>query len=60
MRKIVIAMDSFKGTLGAPEVCATIAAGFNKILPEVETVSLPPIADGGEGTVDCFWPLWAD
>lgn len=53
MRKIVIAMDSFKGTLGAPEVCATIAAGFNKILPEVETVSLP-IADGGEGTVDCF------
>ncbi len=53
VRKIVIAADSFKGTMSSLEVCRLIAASFNRILPEVETIQIP-IADGGEGTVDSF------
>lgn len=48
--KIVIAPDSFKESLSAPEVAAQIAAGFQEIFPEAE-YRLLPLADGGEGTV---------
>jgi len=47
--KIVIAPDSFKGSLTSPEVCRAIQAGVLAALPEAETV-LVPIADGGDGT----------
>lgn len=53
MKKIVIAVDSFKGTMSSIEVCSIIEAGFKKILPDVSTEKVP-IADGGEGTVDTF------
>lgn len=53
MRKIVIAVDSFKGTMSSIEVCSLIETGFKGIIPEIETVKVP-IADGGEGTVDAF------
>ncbi len=49
--KIVIAPDSFKGSLSAKEAAASIAQGFIDVLPEVEIVQLP-IADGGEGTTE--------
>ncbi|WP_338818926.1 Glycerate 2-kinase [Moorella thermoacetica] len=48
MRRIVIAPDSFKESLSAPEVAAAIAQGIHRVLPEVETVNVP-MADGGEG-----------
>lgn len=48
MRRIVIAPDSFKESLDAPQVAAAIAAGIKRVLPEVETVEVP-LADGGEG-----------
>ncbi len=48
--KIVIAPDSFKGCLTAPEVCRAIERGVRSALPSAETV-LVPMADGGEGTV---------
>lgn len=47
--KIVIAPDSFKGSLTSPEVCRAIETGVRAALPDAETV-LVPIADGGEGT----------
>ncbi|MBM3475867.1 MAG: glycerate kinase [Armatimonadetes bacterium] len=47
--KIVIAPDSFKGSLTSPEVCRAIEAGVRAVLPEAETL-LVPIADGGDGT----------
>lgn len=50
--KITIAMDSFKGSLSAPAACAAVARGFSEI-PDV-TFSLVPMADGGEGTVECL------
>lgn len=53
MKKVVIAVDSFKGTMSSIEVCSLIETGFKTIIPELETVKVP-IADGGEGTVDAF------
>ena len=46
--KIVIAPDSFKGTLSAAEVCEIIAAAFRQQNPGCEILCLP-VADGGEG-----------
>ncbi len=53
MKRIIIAPDSFKGTLSALEVCETVSAVLKKRYPDTEIISLP-IADGGEGTVDAF------
>jgi glycerate kinase len=47
--KIVIAMDSFKGTLKAHEACKLISDAITKILSDV-TIVIKPMADGGEGT----------
>lgn len=49
--KIVIAPDSFKESLSAPDVAAAIARGWQSVYPEAECL-LRPMADGGEGTVD--------
>ncbi|HNX18756.1 MAG TPA: glycerate kinase [Acidobacteriota bacterium] len=48
--KIVVAPDSFKGSLSAVDAAAAIARGARAVFPEAEVVELP-IADGGEGTV---------
>lgn len=53
MKKIVIAPDSFKGSLSAPEAAEAIGRGIKKANPAWETV-LVPMADGGEGTADCL------
>jgi glycerate kinase len=49
--KLVIAPDSFKESLSAPEVAAAIARGWRQVFPDAE-ILLRPMADGGEGTVD--------
>jgi len=49
--KIVIAPDSFKGSLSAFEVAKAIEKGVKKVREDIETV-LVPVADGGEGTLD--------
>lgn len=51
--KIVIAPDSFKGTLSAAQVCDIVAEAALSADPSTEVVRLP-MADGGEGTVDCL------
>ena len=48
--RIVIAPDSFKGSLDADRAAAAIADGVARVLPEAELL-LRPVADGGEGTV---------
>ncbi len=53
MMKIVIAPDSFKGSLSAHEAAEAIRDGVLRALPDAETV-LIPLADGGEGTVDAL------
>jgi len=49
--RIVIAPDSFKGSLSAIEVCKAIEAGWRSVRPSDE-ITLAPQADGGEGTLD--------
>jgi glycerate kinase len=51
--KIVLAPDSFKGSLAAHEVCRAMADGVKKVLPDADLV-LIPMADGGEGTVQAL------
>jgi glycerate kinase len=47
--KVVIATDSFKGTLKAYEACEIIAKAIAEITPDAQLV-IKPMADGGEGT----------
>ena len=49
--KIVIAPDSFKGSLRSPEVCTAIEEGIRSVMPDAEIIPVP-MADGGEGTVE--------
>lgn len=51
MKKIVIAPDSFKGSLAAAEVARAIAVGLHRVWP-LATCVLVPMADGGGGTLD--------
>jgi glycerate kinase len=48
--KILLAPDSFKGSLDALEVCSALQEGIRRVLPATEIISVP-MADGGEGTV---------
>lgn len=47
--KIVVAMDSFKGTLAADRACGIVAEAIGAALSGAEIV-VRPMADGGEGT----------
>ena len=49
--RVVLAPDSFKGSLSAPEVCAALARGLLRASASFEIVARP-MADGGEGTLD--------
>lgn len=49
--KVVVAMDSFKGSLRAPIACEAVRRGILEALPGAE-VALKPMADGGEGTAE--------
>ncbi len=51
--KIVIAPQSFKGSLSAREVAQAIAKGIKRVVPDAETIMVP-MADGGEGTVEAL------
>ena len=47
--KVVIAPDSFKGSLKADEACEIIANAICECAPDTQLV-IKPMADGGEGT----------
>ena len=51
--KIIIAPDSFKGSLSSIEVSKCIEKGFKKVYSDAE-VEIIPMADGGEGTVEAI------
>ncbi|MGH2699233.1 MAG: glycerate kinase, partial [Actinomycetota bacterium] len=50
---VVIAPDKFKGTLSATEVAEALAKGVRAVIPHA-SLTLRPVADGGEGTVDAL------
>lgn len=53
MKKIIVISDSFKGTLSSAEICEIARQSVPRVLPGCELAAIP-VADGGEGTVDCF------
>jgi glycerate 2-kinase len=50
---IVIAPDSFKGSVSAPDAAAAIARGIARVWPNAD-IRTRPMADGGEGTLDAI------
>ena len=52
-RTVLIAPDSFKGTLSATEVADALSRGLADGVRPVETC---PLADGGEGTLEALLP----
>ena len=51
--KVVIAMDSFKGSVSSLEAGRAIEKGINTVNSEVHTEVIP-VADGGEGTLQAL------
>ena len=51
--KVVVAIDSLKGSLSSLEAGEAIKSGVLKAMPEAE-VCVRPLADGGEGTVEAL------
>lgn len=51
--KIIIAPDSFKGSISASNAAQAIERGIQRYMPYAQTI-LVPVADGGEGTLDCL------
>ena len=51
MKKIIIAPDSFKGSLTSVEVANAIELGIKRVASDYKIVKLP-IADGGDGTMN--------
>jgi glycerate kinase len=49
--RVVIAPDSFKGSVSATQATTAIAAGLRRVWPEAD-LRFVPLADGGEGTLD--------
>ncbi len=51
--RIVIAPQSFKGSVSGPEAARAIREGVLRVFPDAET-DLAPVADGGDGTLDAL------
>lgn len=54
MKKIIVATDSFKGSLSALQACRIIAGQAERVFPQAKIVQLP-ISDGGEGLVEVIF-----
>ena len=50
-RRVVVAPDTFKGSLSAADVTASLAEGLRAVVPDVDVVAVP-VADGGDGTLE--------
>ncbi|MFF8774335.1 glycerate kinase [Kitasatospora sp. NPDC015120] len=51
--RVVLAPDSFKGTVAARDAALALAAGWRSVRPDDELL-IRPMADGGEGTLDAL------
>ncbi len=51
--RVVIAPDSFKGTINAADAAHALASGWRQRRPD-DDISELPLADGGEGTLSAF------
>lgn len=53
MKKIVVAIDSFKGSLNTFESGSAVKEAIQEVYKDAEVI-ISPVADGGEGTVDAI------
>ena len=53
MKTWMLMPDSFKGTMSSAEICQCMRTQILRHVPDAEVISIP-VADGGEGSVDCF------
>lgn len=51
--RVVVAPDSYKGSMTAAEAAEAMARGVRRLWPDAE-VTMVPMADGGEGTVQAL------
>lgn len=51
--RLLIASDSYKGSLDTLQVAESMKEGIRRVFPEAE-IEFVPIADGGEGTVEAL------
>ena len=52
--KIVIAIDSFKGSMSSMEAGNAAKAGILRACGEEAVIAVKPLADGGEGTTEAL------
>lgn len=53
MNKVIVISDSFKGTLSSAAIAKIAETCIHEVYPHCQVIGFP-VADGGEGTVDCF------
>lgn len=53
MKRVILAPDSFKGTMSSVKICNIMSSVIKKHYSDAEIIKIP-VADGGEGTVECF------
>lgn len=53
MKKFILVPDSFKGTMSSIKICDLMKEAIHHHYPKAQVISIP-VADGGEGSVDCF------
>ena len=54
MKRVVVAIDSFKGCLSSAEANAAAAAGVSEVWPDAEVKEVT-VSDGGEGFMEAFY-----
>lgn len=52
-RRVLLAIDSFKGSVSSAQAEAAVAEGVRRVWPDAEVCTLL-LADGGEGTLDAI------
>ena len=52
-RRVLLAIDSFKGSVSSVQAESTVAEGVRRVWPDADLSALP-LADGGEGTLDAI------
>ncbi len=53
MKKIIVAVDSYKGSMSSTEACNTAKEVILEYFPNCECICVP-VADGGEGTLEAY------
>jgi glycerate kinase len=51
--KVIVAPNSFKGSMSATQAATAIARGVRQVWPDADIVEIP-VADGGEGTMEAL------